>query len=71
MKTFKLHIISFMLSLVIGLLYVYISTPHRRVVVRQPTLKNAGTTVYQDKHDNCFVLEPHKMSCHVNQSQST
>jgi hypothetical protein len=62
-RSFKLHIPAFLLALAIGLLYVYLSTPHRRVVVRQPTLQNAGKITYEDSEKNCFTLNPEKVSC--------
>ena len=62
-KSFSLHIPAFILALTFGLLYVYLATPHRRVVIRQPTLENAGKIVYEDEHQNCFVLDAKAVAC--------
>lgn len=62
-KQFALHIPAFVIALALGLLYVYLATPHRKVVVRQPTLSNAGKVLYEDEHSNCFVLDAKKVTC--------
>ena len=63
MSSFKLNVPAFIASLCIGLLYVYVATPHRQVVVRRPTPENAGSVVYEDDHSNCFVMDAKKVEC--------
>lgn len=63
MQKFALHMPAFIVALAIGLLYVYMATPHRRVVIRQPTPENAGKITYEDEHSNCFVLDAKKVPC--------
>lgn len=60
---FKLHIPAFLVALFIGLFYVYIATPHRRVVIKQPTIDNAGKIKYMDDDRNCYVLDAEKTEC--------
>lgn len=64
-KRFALHIPAFIIALSVGLLYVYLATPHRKVVVRQPTVENAGKVIYEDKDGNCFILKPQTASCNT------
>ena len=63
MKTFKFHIPAFVIAFALGILYVYVATPHRQVVVKQPTPQNAGKVVYNDEHENCYVLDYEKTKC--------
>lgn len=63
LSDFKLHVPAFIGAMAVGLLFVYLGTPHRKVVISQPTPSNAGKVVYEDEHDNCFVMDAHKVKC--------
>jgi hypothetical protein len=63
MESFCLHIPTFIITFALGLLYVYIATPHRKVIVRYPTPDNAGKVRYADMDGNCFVLDKENVAC--------
>ena len=65
MSNFKLHIPAFIISFAAGILYTYLATPHRKVVISTPTPANAGKVVYEDEHENCFVLDAVKVTCNM------
>jgi hypothetical protein len=62
-KRFMLNLPVFIMAMAAGVLYVYLWTPHKKVIIRQPTPQNVGKVMYEDEHENCFVLEVEKVSC--------
>ena len=53
----------FMISLFVGLFFVYLSTPPAKVIMVYPTPNNAETIKYQDKADNCHMFDSTKVNC--------
>jgi len=45
---FRYRLVIFLISFSVGILYVYMVTPHRRAIVKYPTPFNAGKVVYKD-----------------------
>ena len=64
--SFSLNIPVFIIALATGLLYVYLATPHRKVIVRHPTPENVGKVTYEDADGNCFVLKKTTVDCKPN-----
>ena len=53
----------FIISLSIGLLFVYLSTPPPTVIYVYPTPENINNVEYKDKADTCFRFEASEVSC--------
>lgn len=53
----------FLVSLAIGLLYIYISDDHRKVIILYPTPDNIQEYQYKDKTDTCFSYEFKEKEC--------
>jgi len=53
----------FLASFLIGILFVYISTPLNTKVNVYPTPNNYMNIDYVDKTGNCFILEPQEEDC--------
>lgn len=53
----------FIISLSIGLFLVYITSPPPNVIVVYPTPDNHNQYQYQDKAENCFVINQSEMTC--------
>ena len=68
-KEFKLNITAFIISFCIGLMYVYISSPPKKIVLKYPTPFNAGKIVYRDHADTCFVFDAKKEPCPKDKSK--
>jgi len=62
-KGFQIHWPSFIIAFAVGLLYVYVSAPPKKVVLKYPNPYNAGKIVYHDNADNCFVFDAKKTQC--------
>jgi hypothetical protein len=53
----------FLLSLVVGTLFVYLSTPAPNIVYVYPTPDNVNKVEYVDKADNCFKFKAIETDC--------
>ena len=53
----------FLISILIGLLYVYLLTPSPTIIYVYPTPDNVDKIIYKDKADNCFSFKPLEVSC--------
>ena len=56
----------FLISLFIGLLFVYLSTPKPTVIYVYPTPDNVKDIEYVDVANNCFQFESKEVSCQDN-----
>ena len=56
----------FFVSLVIGLLYVYLSVPSPTVIYVYPTPDNVNDIEYKDKSGSCFKFDPQEVTCSKN-----
>ena len=53
----------FLVSLSIGLLFAYLSTPPPTIIYVYPTPDNVNQMEYVDKADNCFKFEATEVKC--------
>jgi hypothetical protein len=53
----------FLISLSIGLFYIYIAEDYKKVIVMYPTPDNVKNTQYKDKTGNCFSYNLKEVSC--------
>jgi hypothetical protein len=58
----------FLISLAIGLFYVYLSTPPPTVIYVYPTPENVNTVLYKDKVNNCYKFNHKEVKCPINPS---
>jgi len=59
----RLDPVFFLGSFLLGLLFVYLTTPARQVVIKFPSPLNAGRVVYRNGSDSCFKYRADKGSC--------
>ena len=61
---FRYRLIIFLVCFSLGMLYVYMITPHRRAIVKYPTPFNAGKIVYKDEQDGtCYRYKAQQTDC--------
>jgi hypothetical protein len=65
-RQFKFQILYFIAGFAFGLLYVYLSTPHPKIVYKFPTPFNANTEIYKDAVGNCYKYDAEKVPCSGN-----
>jgi len=53
----------FLLSLAIGILFVYLFQPELKVIYVYPTPDNQKKILYKDKTDNCFKFNAEEVQC--------
>ncbi len=58
----------FLISLAIGLLFVYLSNPEPTVIYVYPTPDNVDKITYKDKASNCFKFNAKEVTCPQNKS---
>lgn len=53
----------FLISLLFGLLYIFISDPKPKQIIVYPTRDNENLFQFKDKIDNCFQLKQNIVKC--------
>ena len=53
----------FLISLAIGLFYIYISDEYKHTIVIYPTPDNINEYQFKDKSNNCFSYEMKEVKC--------
>lgn len=56
----------FLISLAIGTLFVYLSSPQPNIVYVYPTPDNVDKVEYIDKVENCFKFKAIETNCNIN-----
>lgn len=59
----------FIISLAIGLLYVYLSEEYKKVIFIHPTPDNIDQYQYQDGSDQCFTYDLEKTQCPMDEKK--
>jgi hypothetical protein len=61
----------FIISFIIGMVYIYMSNPPTRSILIYPTVDNNNKFQYKDKADNCFTLDSKEVKCPTDSSKIT
>ena len=56
----------FIISFLIGMVYIYISNPPQRSILIYPTVDNNNKFQYVDKAENCFTFAATEQKCPFN-----
>ena len=56
----------FLLSLSIGLLYIYLTEDYKKIIILYPTPDNVEKYKYVDKANNCFTYDLAEKECPSN-----
>jgi hypothetical protein len=70
MGLFKyINIPVFFISLMIGIIAVYMTIPDNRKIYVYPTPENIHILQYKDKTDTCFSFKEKEVTCPTNESE--
>jgi hypothetical protein len=58
----------FIISLAVGLFFVYIWGPETKTIYIYPSPENVEKILFKDNADNCFYLKPQEVKCPSNES---
>jgi hypothetical protein len=53
----------FLISLAVGLFFVYVLGPETKTVYIYPSPENVDKILFKDKADNCFQLQQQEINC--------
>jgi hypothetical protein len=56
----------FIISFLLGMVYIYISAPPTRKILIYPTVDNQSNFQYKDKAENCFTFVAKEETCPYN-----
>ena len=62
-RMFRMNWLSFFLAFVLGIFYVYISSPPIRNVIKYPTPYNANKIVYMNHDNQCYKYSAEEIKC--------
>jgi hypothetical protein len=62
-KKLKIHSMAFIISFAIGMFFVYISQPEKKIIIKHPTPENANKIIYHDKNNNCYKFIATQIDC--------
>lgn len=62
-KIFKMNWFSFAFAFLLGIIYVYISSPPIRSIIKYPTPYNANKIVYMDHNRQCYKYSVEEVKC--------
>jgi len=65
-KHFVFNFISFFTAFAIGLLYVYIAAPKKKLLIKYPTPFNINNTTYQTDDKICYKYKVNEVKCDNN-----
>lgn len=62
-KKFNFNILAFIIAFTIGILFVYLSAPKPRIIIKYPTPYNADKIVYKNENDICYKYKVSEIKC--------
>ncbi len=66
-----IHLPTFIISLAIGFLFVYLNNPHKKPIYVYPTPDNVDKVQYVDNADNCYNFKSTEINCPSDKNKIT
>jgi len=58
----------FFISFIVGLFFIYVLGPEKKVIYVYPSPENIDKVLFKDKANNCFTFEEKIVDCPVDES---
>jgi hypothetical protein len=55
--------VAFFVALAIGLLFTYVYSPPKKIIIKWPTPENSGKIIYKDNADLCYKYKANEIPC--------
>jgi hypothetical protein len=62
-KVFKFNYITFFVAFILGLIYVTLSVPKMRKIIKYPTPYNADKILYKGLSGDCYKFKAEEVNC--------
>jgi hypothetical protein len=62
-RSFKFNFLAFIVAFGIGILYVYLSAPKPKIIIKYPTPYNVNKVVYKNENDICYKYNAEEINC--------
>jgi len=65
-KKFNFNFIAFFIAFAIGILFIYLSSPKQKIIIKYPTPYNSNKIVYKNENDICYKYDVEEIKCSDN-----
>lgn len=62
-ETFHFNFLAFIIAFAIGILFVYLSAPKQKVIIKYPNPYNTDKVVYRSENDVCYKYKAEEVKC--------
>ena len=62
-RSFKFNYLAFIFAFGVGILYVYLSAPKPKIIIKYPTPYNVNKVVYKNDNDICYKYNAEEITC--------
>ena len=62
-RSFKFNYLAFIIAFGVGILYVYLSAPKPKIIIKYPTPYNVNKVVYKNENDICYKYNAEEIKC--------
>jgi len=65
-QIFRFNFLAFIIAFAIGILFVYLSAPKQKIIIKYPNPYNTDKIVYRSENDVCYKYKSEKVDCNSN-----
>jgi hypothetical protein len=62
-KVFRFNFVAFFIAFLLGILYVYLSTPKQKIIIKYPNPFNSNKIIYKNESDLCYTYQVEESKC--------
>lgn len=62
-EVFKFNILAFIIAFSVGILFVYLSAPKQKIIIKYPSPYNSEKVVYKNDNDICYKYKTEEVKC--------